>query len=162
MQPRRAGRIAFAAGLLLALLAALAVAQVAVPALGARVTDLTGTLPPDARDALEARLQALEQRKGAQVAVLILPSTQPETIEQFAIRVFDTWKLGRQGVDDGVLLLVAKDDRRVRIEVGRGLEGAIPDVAAHRIIDEYLTPRFRDGDFAGHHHQRFAGQAIIA
>jgi uncharacterized protein len=124
-------------------------AQVAVPALSAHVTDLTATLPSAQRDALESKLVALEQRKGAQLAVLILPSTQPETIEQFAIRVFDVWKLGRKGVDDGALLIVAKNDRKVRIEVGRGLEGVIPDVIAHRVIDEYLTPHFRDGDFFG-------------
>lgn len=124
-------------------------ADVAVPALSAHVTDLTGTLATPQREALENKLVALEQRKGAQIAVLILPSTQPETIEQFSIRVFDAWQLGRKGVDDGALLVVAKGDRKVRIEVGRGLEGAIPDVIAHRIIDEYLTPRFRQGDFNG-------------
>lgn len=128
---------------------AAAQAPVPVPALTAHVTDLTATLQPAQRDALESKLAALEQRKGAQFAVLILPSTQPETVEQYSIRVFDAWKLGRKGVDDGALLIVAKSDRKVRIEVGRGLEGAIPDVIAHRIIDEYLTPHFREGDFFG-------------
>lgn len=120
-----------------------------VPALSARVTDLTGTLDPAQRAALESELAALEQRKGAQLAVLIVPTTAPEDIAAYAIRVQDQWKLGRRGVDDGVLLLVAKNDRRVRIEVARGLEGAIPDAAAMRIIREYVTPRFREGDYAG-------------
>jgi uncharacterized protein len=120
-----------------------------VPALQARVTDLTATLDAGQRAALESDLAALEQRKGAQLAVLIVPTTAPEDIAAYAIRVQDQWKLGRRGVDDGVLLLVAKDDRRVRIEVARGLEGAIPDAAAARIIREYVTPRFREGDYAG-------------
>ena len=90
-----------------------------------------------------------ETRKGSQVAVLIVPTTQPEPIEQFAIRVFDQWKLGRKGVDDGVLLLVAKNDRKLRIEVGRGLEGVIPDAIAKRIVAELIAPRFSEGDFYG-------------
>ena len=90
-----------------------------------------------------------EQRKGAQLAVLLVPTTQPEDIAQYSIRVVDAWKLGRQKVDDGVLLIVAKNDHRVRIEVGRGLEGAIPDAANARIIREYITPKFRAGDFYG-------------
>jgi uncharacterized protein len=130
--------------------AALALAQslVPVPALSARVTDLTGTLAANEKQALETRLAALEKEKGSQIAVLIVPSTQPEAIEQYSIRVVDQWKLGRQGVDDGALLLIAKNDRRVRIEVGRGLEGAIPDAYAKRIIAEQITPAFRDGRFA--------------
>ena len=120
-----------------------------IPALQSRVTDLTATLDAGQREALEARLAALEQRKGAQLAVLIVPTTQPEDIAQYAIRVYDAWQLGRKGIDDGALLLVAKDDRAMRIEVGRGLEGAIPDAAAARIIREYLTPKFRNGDFNG-------------
>ena len=126
-----------------------AAAEVAVPPLKARVTDLTATLAADQASALEARLAALESRKGSQVAVLLVPTVQPEAIEQYAIRVFDQWKLGRKGVDDGVLLLVAKNDRKLRIEVGRGLEGAIPDAYAKRIIDEEITPRFKQGDFYG-------------
>lgn len=147
----KARLFAYIAGVSLVLLCTLVGAQapVAVPSLSAHVTDLTATLPTPRRDALEAKLVSLEQRKGAQLAVLLVPSTQPETIEQYAIRVFDAWKLGRKGVDDGVLLLVAKGDRKVRIEVGRGLEGAIPDAIARRIIDEYLTPHFREGDFGG-------------
>ena len=121
----------------------------AIPLLSARVTDTTGTLDSSQRQLIEAELAALEQRKGAQVAVLIVATTQPEDIAQYAIRVFDQWKLGRKGVDDGVLLIVAKDDHRVRIEVARGLEGAIPDAVGARIIREYITPKFRAGDFNG-------------
>lgn len=124
-------------------------ADVAVPTLTTRVTDLTGTLAPDRVRQLEERLSAFEARKGAQVAVLIVPSTAPETIEQFSIRVVDRWKLGRKGVDDGALLLVAKDDRTLRIEVGRGLEGVMPDATANRIIAEIIVPAFKSGDFAG-------------
>jgi uncharacterized protein len=122
-------------------------ADVAVPALQARVTDLTGTLAADQKAALEGKLAAFEARRGSQVAVLILPTTQPETIEQFGIRVAEAWKLGRKGVDDGALLLVAKDDRALRIEVGYGLEGALNDATANRIIDEVITPEFKRGDF---------------
>lgn len=129
--------------------AAPAAAELAVPPLAARVTDLTSTLKPAEREALEAKLAAFEAKKGSQIAVLVVPSTQPEAIEQYSIRVVDQWKLGRKGVDDGVLLLVAKDDRRLRIEVGRGLEGAVPDAAARRIVAEYITPRFKAGDYAG-------------
>jgi uncharacterized protein len=121
----------------------------AVPALTARVIDQTGTLSPTERADLDDRLAALEQRKGSQIAVLIVASARPEAIEQYSIRVADAWKLGRDGVDDGVLVLVAKDDREVRIEVGYGLEGAIPDATANRVIDEYLVPRFREGNYAG-------------
>lgn len=123
-------------------------AEVAIPALSARVTDLTSTLDAPAKAAIEAKLADLERKKGSQLAVLIVPTTQPETIEQYGIRVAEAWKLGRKGVDDGVILLVAKDDRTVRIEVGYGLEGAIPDVVAKRIIDEIIVPRFKQGDFA--------------
>ena len=124
-------------------------AEVAVPPLTARVTDLTGTLTSSQRDALEHELRAFETRKGSQIAVLIVPSTQPEAIEQYSLRVVETWKLGRKGVDDGVLMLVAKDDRALRIEVGYGLEGVIPDAVANRIIDELIVPFFRQGDFYG-------------
>jgi len=124
-------------------------AQVDVPALKARVTDLTGTLATDQRAGLEAKLADFEARKGSQVAVLIVPTIQPETVDQYSIRVFDQWKLGRKGVDDGVLLLVVKNDRKLRIEVGRGLEGAIPDAIAKRIVAEVIAPRFREGDFYG-------------
>ncbi|KAB2895876.1 MAG: YgcG family protein, partial [Dokdonella sp.] len=140
----------FVAWLWLAGAAPLAAADLQpVPALHARVTDLTGTLDAARTQALEQRLAELERAKGAQLAVLIVPTTQPEDIAQYGIRVGDAWRLGRKEVDDGVILIVAKNDRRVRIEVGTGLEGAIPDAAAARIIREYITPRFRDGDYAG-------------
>lgn len=122
---------------------------VPVPALQQRVTDLTQTLTSEQQSQLEAKLAAFEQQKGSQIAVLIVPTTAPEAIEQFSIRVVDTWKFGREKQDDGVLLLVAKDDRKMRIEVGYGLEGAIPDVYAKRIISEIMVPRFRQGDFYG-------------
>jgi uncharacterized protein len=137
------------AGLALLLAASLSQAQVAVPALTARVTDLTGTLSGEAVTRIEAKLAALEAKKGSQIAVLMLPTTQPEDIEQFGIRVEDAWKLGRKGVDDGAYLIVAKNDRRVRIEVGYGLEGALPDAIANRIITETITPHFKLGDYDG-------------
>ena len=125
----------------------------AVPALTARVTDLAGVLSVADRERLEVRLAELERRKGAQVAVLIMPTTAPEDIAGYAIRVVEVWQLGRAraggvAVDDGVLLLVALEDRRVRIEVGRGLEGAIPDAIARRLIAEIIAPRFREGAYA--------------
>jgi uncharacterized protein len=120
-----------------------------VPELRARVTDETATLTASQRAAIESKLVALEQRKGAQLAVLLVSTTQPETIEQYATRVFDAWKLGRKGVDDGVLVIVAKNDHHVRIEVAYGLEGAIPDAAAKRVAHEYMSARFVHGDFAG-------------
>ena len=134
---------------LVLLFAGLARADVAVPPYSARVIDLTGTLSGGAVASLEAKLADLETRKGSQIAVLIVPSTQPEEIEQYGIRVADAWKAGRKNIDDGAILLVAKNDRRVRIEVGKGLEGAIPDAIANRIIDENITPRFKAGDFDG-------------
>jgi uncharacterized protein len=136
------------AGLIL-LFAVLARADVAVPAYSARVIDLTGTLSGGAVASLEAKLANLETQKGSQIAVLIVPTTQPEEIEQYSIRVADAWKAGRKNIDDGAILLVAKNDRRVRIEVGKGLEGALPDATANRIIDENITPRFKAGDFDG-------------
>lgn len=126
-----------------------AVAQLAVPPLRAPVTDLTGTLTSEQIATLEQRLRAFEEQKGSQIAVLIVPTTQPETIEQYSLRVAETWKLGRRGVNDGVLLLVAKNDRAVFIQVGYGLEGAVPDVLAHRIVEQVIVPRFRSGDFFG-------------
>lgn len=120
-----------------------------VPALEARVTDLTGTLTAEQQAALEQKLAAFEARKGAQLAVLIVPTTEPEAIEQYGIRVADAWKLGREASDDGALLLVAKNDRRLRIEVGRGLEGALTDATSNRIIDETIVPLFRQEDFYG-------------
>lgn len=124
-------------------------AEVAVPALKARVTDLTGTLSTAEQTGLEQRLAAFEQEKGSQLAVLIVPTTAPETIEQYGIRVAEQWRLGRKGSDDGLLLIVAKQDRTLRIEVGYGLEGIIPDAVAKRVIAETIVPRFQAGDFAG-------------
>jgi uncharacterized protein len=124
-------------------------ADVAVPPLTARVVDQTATLSSSDIAALTQRLKDLEVRKGSQIAVLIVPTTAPETIEQYSIRVAEAWKIGRKKIDDGALLVVAKDDHRLRIEVGYGLEGALNDVTAERIIDEVITPKFRDGDFAG-------------
>jgi uncharacterized protein len=125
-----------------------------VPPLKARVTDLTGTLSAAQQSALEQKLAAFEAAKGSQLAVLIVPTTQPEEIEQYSIRVVDQWKLGRkqvngQRVDDGALLLVAKNDRKVRIEVGYGLEGVLTDATTNRIIDETIGPDFRQGNFYG-------------
>jgi len=120
-----------------------------VPALKAHVTDLTRSLAPDQIASLDAKLAAFEARKGSQIGVLIVPSTQPESIEQYSIRVVEQWKLGRKGVDDGALLLVAKDDRALRIEVGYGLEGALPDATANRIVEDIIVPRFKTGDFYG-------------
>lgn len=122
-------------------------AEVAVPQLKQRVTDLTSTLDARQIQALETRLANFEVAKGSQIAVLMLPTTQPETIEQFGIRVVESWKLGRKGVDDGILLLIAKDDRKLRIEVGYGLEGALNDVTAKRIIAEVISPYFKRGEY---------------
>ncbi|HEY0219052.1 MAG TPA: YgcG family protein [Afipia sp.] len=124
-------------------------AEVAVPPLTGRVVDLTSTLSPDEAASLEQKLKDFEGRKGSQIEVLIVPTTQPEAIEQYSLRVAEQWKLGRKKVDDGALLLVAKDDRKLRIEVGYGLEGALNDATSKRIIDEIITPRFRSGDFSG-------------
>lgn len=140
-------------GLLLALALAGAGAgaqdSVPVPPLAARVTDLAGALTVDERQALEQTLAGFERRKGSQIAVLVVPTTGPETIEQYSLRVAEQWRLGRKGVDDGALLLIARDDRRMRIEVGYGLEGAVPDIAAKRIVSDIIAPRLRAGDFAG-------------
>jgi uncharacterized protein len=135
--------------LLILLLALPAWAQVAVPPLKGHVTDLTGTLKPEQIASLEQMLQSFEARKGSQITVLMVPTTQPEAIEQYALRVAEQWKIGRKKVDDGVVLVVAKDDRAVRIEVGYGLEGALNDATANRIIREVIVPRFREGDYFG-------------
>lgn len=120
-----------------------------VPPLTSPVVDLTQTLTADQQQALANQLLAYEKAKGSQVMVLIVPTTQPEDIAQYSIRVAEAWKIGRAKQDDGVLLLVAKQDRKVRIEVGRGLEGAIPDIYAKRIISENISPLFKQGDFNG-------------
>ena len=147
MKPAVLRRASLAA---IALLCAFAViAQVTVPKLTARVTDLTDTLTTAQRTGLEQRIAAFEAAKGSQIAVLIVATTQPEAIEQYAIRVAEQWKIGREGVDDGVLLLVAMKDRTLRIEVGYGLEGALSDAITKRIIEEAIVPRFKQGDFYG-------------
>ena len=120
-----------------------------VPALEGRVIDQTGTLDAAARQSLDAKLAGFEQKKGSQIVVLMVPTTQPEDIASYANRVAAAWKIGRKEVGDGVLVIVAKDDRKMRIEVARTLEGAVPDLTASRIIDEQMKPRFRDNDFAG-------------
>jgi uncharacterized protein len=126
-----------------------ALADVAVPPLTGRVVDRTATLGSSDIASLDKTLKDFEARKGSQIAVLIVPTTQPETIEQYSIRVAEAWKIGRKKIDDGAILVVAKDDRKLRIEVGYGLEGVLTDVTAKRIIDEVITPKFRSGDFAG-------------
>lgn len=136
--------------LLLLTLATLAGAQdvLPVPPLAGRVIDQTATLDAAQLQALSARLEALETRRGSQVVVLIVPSTAPEDIASYAQRVADSWKIGRREVGDGLLVVVAKTDRQLRIEVAKALEGAVPDLAARRVIDEYITPAFKRGDYA--------------
>jgi uncharacterized protein len=126
-----------------------AMADIAVPPLSGRVVDQTGTLSSGEIDSLTQRLKNLEARKGSQIAVLMVPTTAPESIEQYSIRVAEAWKIGRKKIDDGALLVIAKNDRKLRIEVGYGLEGALNDATSARIIDEVITPRFRSGDFGG-------------
>jgi uncharacterized protein len=138
-----------AAALLLVLLVPFLLGAAEIPPLKARVTDLTGTLTAEQRSALEQTLAEFERRKGAQLAVLMVPTTQPETIEQYAVRVEEVWKLGRKGVDDSLLLVIAKNDRKLHIEVGYGLEGVVPDAVAKRVIEDDIVPRFKQGDFYG-------------
>jgi uncharacterized protein len=126
-----------------------AAADVAVPPLVGRVVDQTATLSSGDVASLQQTLKDFEARKGSQIAVLIVPTTAPETIEQYSLRVAEAWKIGRKKIDDGAVVVVAKDDRKLRIEVGYGLEGALTDVTSKRIIDEVITPKFRSGDFAG-------------
>jgi uncharacterized protein len=127
----------------------LASAQVAVPPLAGHVTDLTATLTPAQKESLEQTLAAFEARKGSQLAVLLLPTTAPEGIDQYALRVAEQWKIGRAKVDDGAILVVAKDDRTLRLEVGYGLEGALSDIVSKRIISDTIVPRFKQGDYYG-------------
>jgi uncharacterized protein len=137
--------------LCLALLAAPSVGAVElapVPPLTGRVIDQVGVLSAPERQELEANLAAVETQKGAQIVVLIVPTTQPEAIEQYALRVAEAWKIGREKEDDGLIFLVAIEDRGVRLETGYGLEGSLPDALANRIIDEIVTPRFKEGNFA--------------
>ncbi len=118
-----------------------------IPPLSAAVTDLTQTLSAEEQTALNEKLSQFSQQTGSQIAVLILPTTQPEDIAQFGIRLADAWKIGREKQDDGVIVIVAKQDRKMRIEVGYGLEGAIPDAVAKRIVAEQLSPAFKQGQF---------------
>ena len=123
--------------------------MLAIPALVKRVHDLTATLSSDEEGRIEARLKAFEANKGAQIAVLIVGSTAPETIFDYSLRVTDAWKLGRKGVDDGVLFVIAKNDRKLQILTGRGTQGVLTDAVSKRIIGEIVAPKFRSGDFAG-------------
>ncbi|HUP30572.1 MAG TPA: TPM domain-containing protein [Usitatibacter sp.] len=147
--PRLAGMTILLALLSLAGFAATPTDPIPVPKLAARVTDQTGTLTADERAALEAKLKAFEEAKGSQVAVLIVASLGPEVIEDFAGRVSDEWKLGRKGVDDGVLFVIAKQERKLRIHTGRGVQGTLTDALSKRIVADIVAPRFRTGDFAG-------------
>ena len=135
----------------LLLWASLAPAQdvLPVPALGARVIDQTGTLSEAQRGALEAKLADFEAQSGPQIVMLLVPGTSPEDIASYAQRVADSWKIGRRDLGDGVLVVVSKGDRKVRIEVAKALEGAIPDLAARQIIDNAIRPAFRADDYAG-------------
>ena len=144
----QAGAMAVLAGLAL-LLSLGAMAQVAVPPLVGHVTDQTGTLSAPQQAALEQTLSAFEARKGSQLAVLLVPTTAPEEIEQYALRVAEQWKLGRAKVDDGAILVVAKNDRTLRLEVGYGLEGALSDITSKRIVSDTIVPRFKQGDYYG-------------
>ena len=146
---RLVGGLLLACWLPLAALGAWAQGVQPVPALTAHVMDQTGTLTPAQREALEAKLTAFEQSRGAQLVFLMVPSTQPEDIAAYAQRIGDSWKIGRKGIGDGLLLVVAKNDRKVRIETTKALEGAIPDLAARQIIETAITPRFKQGDFSG-------------
>jgi uncharacterized protein len=153
----RTGRLAPGAGavaalalvMLVAVSRAAPVAALDVPFLSARVNDVAGMLSPPARDRLEAKLRDLEARTGAQVAILTIPSLEGESLEGYSVRVAETWRLGRKGVDDGVLFLVAKSDRKMRIEVGYGLESRLTDARSREILDERVRPRFRANDFDG-------------
>lgn len=151
MTGRRAtARAARALWAVLALCFALvSLGQVPVPPLTGRVVDQTNTLTADQKAALERTLAAFEARKGSQLAVLMVASSAPEDIEQFSIRVAEQWKIGRKKVDDGAILVIAKDDRAARIEVGYGLEGALNDLTSRRILNEFILPKFRNQDFSG-------------
>ena len=146
---RLIGVLLLAAGLPLGILVVQAQDVLPVPALTGHVMDSTGTLTAEQQKALEGKLTTFEQSRGAQVVILMIPSTQPEDIAAYAQRIGDNWKIGRKSIGDGLLLVVTKNDRKVRIETTKALEGAIPDLAASQIIETAITPRFRQGDFAG-------------
>jgi uncharacterized protein len=120
----------------------------AVPKLERRVTDLTGSISAADEARIEQRIRALEQSKGAQIAVLMLPTTQPEAIFDYAMRVAEAWKIGRKGVDDGIVFVIAKDDRKMQILTGPGIQGVVTDAMSKRVIAEFVAPRFREGRFA--------------
>jgi uncharacterized protein len=124
-------------------------AYVEIPKLSSRVTDLTDTLNLEQTQALESKLAAFEAKKGSQIAILIIPTTQPEDIAEFGIKVFDLWQIGRKGIDDGLIFIIAKNDHKLRLEVGYGLEGVIPDAIAKRIGTETVAPYFKKNDYAG-------------
>lgn len=143
------GQVRYVLSLILLLCFAIAWAEISIPELSRRVTDLTNTLTASQTSQLEDKLAAFENQKGSQIAVLIVATTQPEDIAEYSIQVADLWRIGRKSIDDGVILLIAKDDRKLRLEVGRGLEGVIPDAIAKRIIDDIIAPHFKTGDFVG-------------
>jgi uncharacterized protein len=149
MLPEIGSRARYGLGFFLLLVCMSTWAVVGVPELSRRVTDLTGTLSSEQVTALENKLATFETKKGSQIAVLVVPTTGPKDIAEFGIEVADLWQIGRKGVDDGVILIVAKEDRKLRLEVGYGLEGVIPDAIAKRIIAETITPYFKGGDYAG-------------
>ncbi len=149
MIPIQVARVAFLALALALCWFFVAGAEVTIPPLSGHVIDQTVTLTVEQKAGLEQTMQAFETRKGSQIAILIVSTTAPETIEQYSLRVADQWKLGRKKVDDGAILVVAKNDRALRIEVGYGLEGALNDATSKRIISEIITPRFKQGDFYG-------------
>jgi uncharacterized protein len=124
-------------------------AYVEIPKLSSRVTDLTGTLNAGQAQALESKLATFEAKKGSQIAILIVPTTEPEDIAEFAIKVVDLWGIGRKGIDDGLILIIAKNDRKIRVEVNYGLEGVIPDAIAKRIGTETIAPYFKNDDYYG-------------
>ncbi|SJM94803.1 TPM domain-containing protein [Crenothrix polyspora] len=142
-------RFRYGFSLLLLLFITTVWAEISIPQLSQRVTDITGTLSASQLTGLEEKLAAFEAQKGSQIAVLIVPTTQPQDIAEYGIQVADLWQIGRNKIDDGIIVIVAKDDHKLRIEVGRGLEGVIPDVIAKRIIADVITPYFKTGDFAG-------------
>jgi uncharacterized protein len=159
--------LSFMAWVILSLSPAWAQALVPVPPLTARVMDQTGTLAAADVAALEQQLQTFEQQRGTQIVLLLVPSTAPEDIADFTQRLGDVWKIGRRDVGDGLLLVVALNDRRLRIAPAKSLEGAVPDLAAQRIIDQVITPAFREGDVAGglraglsHLQARIEGEAL--
>ena len=130
-------------------LVAASMAALEVPFLAGRVNDLAGLLAPEVEIRIETTLRALEEETGSQVAVLTVPSLEGESLENFSLRVVETWELGRAEVDDGALLFIGRDDRKMRIEVGYGLEGALTDARTRRIQEDILQPKFRVGDFEG-------------